>query len=502
MVGRGENERLTGGTAAQLLTLYSSDDKARPTDVADLIPSGHAGKDSPLNMDDIAAYVRKMPELSPDVLRLVFQELAGDSETLLNVSLTCSAWRSLALPSVYRVIDISSHNNGLQPQLERDMSSPVYADYDGRYRPQNLVSRQRAFLRLMVAKPLLAKYVRSFTWTLIWLDFDEQELTGIDLQTWDVFARLVNVTQLDLASLHRNGDDEYVRRNPAVLFPKVRDLRLLGWMHRSLVRAIIMLLDSCKLQSLKLDYLEDEDAYPNGESLGQHAATRLAQQARATNTSVRPNPMTTDGSDVYHDDLILRQETGKAFVFPGPMWLPLYLLSAHAMDSLTHFQVKVPPFDLATDLRNYQTLFRQTASLVVKARGSLRSLMIVFGVRYERPYTGWCGNGRRQRAKRQRWCITMAKLFLEQMLAALNENAFPHLEHIHFEGFVLLKVANLRETADADLTGLFWSIEECRFTNASFVDVPNVQNRRSWHGHDRPRDPDHRFDELLASSWA
>ena len=451
-------------------------------------------------MDDIAAYARDTPELSPDILRLVFRELAGDNETLLNISLTCSAWRSLALPAVYRVVDISSHNDGLQPQLESDTSPPVYADYDGRYRPQNLVSRQRAFLRLMVAKPHLAKYVRSFTWTLVWLDFDEQELTEIDLQTWDIFARLVNVTHLDLASLHRVGDQEYIRQNPAVLFPKVRDLRLLGWMHRSLVRAIIMSLDSCKLQSLKLDYLEDEGAYPNGEALGKHAATRLANQARNTNTSVRPNPMTIDDSNVYHDDLILRQETGKAFIFPGPMWLPLYLLSAHAMDSLTHFQVKVPPFDLATDLRNYQTLFRQTASFVVKARESLRSLMIVFGERYERPYTGWCGNGRRQHANRQRWCITMAKLFLEQMLAALNENAFPQLEHIHSEGFVLLKVANLHEAADVDLAGLFRSIEECRFTNASFVDVPNVQNRRSWHGHDRPWDPDHRFDELLASS--
>lgn len=60
----------------------------------------------------------KMPELPADILRLVFQELVGNNETLLNIELTCSAWHSLALPSVCHAMDISSHNNGRQPQLE------------------------------------------------------------------------------------------------------------------------------------------------------------------------------------------------------------------------------------------------------------------------------------------------------------------------------------------------------------------------------------------------
>lgn len=323
--------------------------------------------------------VREMPELPPDVLQLVFQQLVGDNEALLNISLTCSAWRSLARPSVYRVVDISSHNNGRQFQLECEMRPLVYADYDGEYRPRNLVSRQRAFLRLMVNEPQLARYVRSFTWTLIWLDFDEVDLIDIDLQTWSVFGRMTNVTCLDLASLHRNEDDEYIRENPAALFPKVTDLRLLGWMHRGLVRSILKSLDPGKLQSLRLDYLEDEGAFPNGESLGEHTATRLAHHAKRMDTSHDPHPKTTDGSNIYHDDLILRQETGKAFVFPGPMWLPLHLLSTHGMESLSRLHVKVRPFDMYTDLRSYQTLFQQTASFAAKVRNTLRSLVIVFG---------------------------------------------------------------------------------------------------------------------------
>ena len=448
--------------------------------------------------------VREMPELPPDVLQLVFQQLVGDNEALLNISLTCSAWRSLARPSVYRVVDISSHNNGRQFQLECEMRPLVYADYDGEYRPRNLVSRQRAFLRLMVNEPQLARYVRSFTWTLIWLDFDEVDLIDIDLQTWSVFGRMTNVTCLDLASLHRNEDDEYIRENPAALFPKVTDLRLLGWMHRGLVRSILKSLDPGKLQSLRLDYLEDEGAFPNGESLGEHTATRLAHHAKRMDTSHDPHPKTTDGSNIYHDDLILRQETGKAFVFPGPMWLPLHLLSTNGMESLSRLHVKVRPFDMYTDLRSYETLFQQTASFAAKVRNTLRSLVIVFGEPnglWEPCHPELCGTAYVRRVFCYRpWCIKMAKLFLDQMLTTLNDNAFPLLEEIRFEGFAILERANSREAADAELAGTFQMVEDSRFAKGSFTDISSVQSRTGYHGHDRITDGNCRFEELLAGS--
>lgn len=457
--------------------------------------------------------VREMPELPPDVLQLVFQELAGHYEALLNVSLTCSAWQSLALPSVYREVDISSHNNGRQPQIECEVLPLVHADYDGQFRPRNLISRQRTFLRRMVDQPQLAKYVKSFTWTLIWLDFNEWGLTEIDLQTWDVFSRMTNVTYLDLASLHRHEDDEYVRQNPAVLFPKVRDLRLLGWMHRGLVRAILTSLDSSKLQSLRLDYLEDEGAFPNGESLGEDTATRLAHHSRRrdTNTGYERSPKSTNSSEIYQDDSIIRQETGKAFIFPGPMWLPLYLLSAHSLVSLSHLEVKVPPFSRYTDLRSYHTVFQQTAAFVVKIRETLKSLVIVFGESYilydlyRTPSTHLCGNSRISRKCYKAWCIIVAKHFLQQMLAALNGDAFPRLENMRFEGFALLVTllerAEPHEVADADLAGVFQSIEDCRFADGIFTDISSVQDRKSYHGHDRRTDDVcKRFEKLLADS--
>ena len=450
----------------------------------------------------------KMPELVPDVLQLVFRHLAGDNATLLNVSLTCRAWRSLALPVVFQIVDVSSHNNGRQPQHESSVRPLVYADYDGEFRPQNLVSRQRAFLRLVTDKPELARYVKSFTWTLIWLDnwwesnSDDDTLKEIDRQAWDVFGGMVNVTHLDLASLHHVDEDEYIRQNPAMLFPNVEDLRLLGWMSRGLVRAIITSLDPRKLRSLKSDYLEDEGALPNGESLGEDISIRYAHHASSGNPFKNWRPETNDGSEIYDDDLIIRQETGNAFVFPGPMWLPLYLLSTHAMVSLTHLQVKVAPFSRSVDVRAYNTLFRQTSSFITKTRETLKSLIIVFdehpGLYLEGQLKGGCGTP----SGHNPWCIKMAKLFLEQLLAALNENAFPQLEKIRFEGFHHLEDANAHSAARAGLASVLRSVRESesRFGNTTFTDIKSLSGRKNYHGHNGGPGDDGRFAELLAKS--
>lgn len=98
-----------------------------------------------------------------------------------------------------------------------------------------------------------------------------------------------------------------------------------------------------------------------------------------TNGSSYPSPDAASNSGAVSNDLIKHQEARQACIFPGPMWLPLHILLAHALDSLTHLQVKVPPFDMDIDLRNYLTLFQQTAAFTVKVRETLESIVIVFG---------------------------------------------------------------------------------------------------------------------------
>lgn len=223
-----------------------------------------------------------------------------------------------------------------------------------------------------------------------------------------------------------------------------------------------------------------------------------------TNGSSYPSPNAASNSGVVSNDLIKHQEAEKASIFPGPMWLPLHILLTHALDSLTHLQVKVPPFDMDIDLRNYLTLFQQTAAFTVKVRETLESIVIVFG-ESERTYKGpgneRCRTGRMYRTHCYRpWCIKMAKLFLEQMLAALNGNALSRLEEIRFEGVYIPKDANPHEAANAELEVIFQSIEHCRFISATFTEISSIDGRSSFPGHSSRVSDNGRFSELLADS--
>ncbi|KAF7553099.1 hypothetical protein G7Z17_g3840 [Cylindrodendrum hubeiense] len=295
--------------------------------------------------------------LPADILRLIFENLVGDSTTLACAGLVSRLWRTHSLPLLLKDVDLSSHNNGRLPQYEMPslplLRGVVMSDYSDEYRPRNLVPRQRAFLHLMTDRPELAMHVKTFTWTLVWIDFDEDGLSDIDLGTWDVFSRMQRVARLDLASLHNIHDQPYIRQNPSRLFPAVTHLRLVGWMHRGLVKAIVTSLDASKLCCLKLDHLQEEGALPNGEPMPQDLSSEHLDNPG--------DPYDDEGID---DKLWARQERGDAGIFPGPMWFPLRLLRQHCLASITYLQIKLGPFTESIDLRNSVTMFHETAEFI------------------------------------------------------------------------------------------------------------------------------------------
>lgn len=295
--------------------------------------------------------------LPVDILQLIFDHLVGDTNTLARVGLVSRSWHILSLPFLLKHVDLSSHNNGRLPDYE-DSSFPllrgvVMADYSDEYRPSSLVPRQRAFLHLMTQHPELARHVRAFTWTLVWMDFNDDGLTDIDLRTWDVFGLMQNVARLDLASLHNISDQPYIRQNPARLFPAVTHLRLVGWMHRGLVKAIVTSLDTSRLSCLRLDHLQDEGALPNGEPTPQDVALKHVQS--------QGDPYSDEGID---DKLWARQDRGDAGIFPGPMWFPLRYLRRQCLASMAHIRIRLGPFTDSLDLRNDITMFHETAEFI------------------------------------------------------------------------------------------------------------------------------------------
>jgi hypothetical protein len=459
-----------------------------------------------------------MPILPPDVLRLVFDQFEYDATRILNVSLTCHAWHSLSLPTIYRNVDLSYHNigdgkvfgldGGNEDENEATQryvnGEDVYTDFRASVRPLNLVHRQRAFLRTITAHPELAKHVKSLTWTLVWKDSADSSLTEIDRETWNVFGQLNNVTKLDLASLHNIHDDDLVRQNPSHLFPAVVDLKLVGWMHRGLVKAIFATMNTARLRSLTLDYAQDEGALPDGSPMGVELARRCSSKLAYTGEPA-----------VVSQTLLDRQESGKAFIFPGPMWLPLHILSTARLDSLAHLRVDIAPFSFMVNQQNYITLFRKTADLIRAAGASLRSLVIILESARGLPDAagGKCGTWDIRLWEVYRpWCLKMALAYLHQLVLALSEHTFPMLEHVEFEGFDQLDPAKdagrarcfpqdvpVDSAQAADLGRTREVVRKCPVAaTASFTEIPSMDERPIFNGYINQAFSGH-FDEWEAN---
>lgn len=372
---------------------------------------------------------------SSEILLLVLEHLSDDPVTLCSLGLVCKFLRRLSIQFLLRNVNLASHNNGRLPEQEDDIRGEIYAHHDADLAPPNLLSRQRAFLRLIVTWPHLALHVQSFTWTLIWAG-EGNNLSEIEFQLWHIFSQLINVRHLDLASLHSVTEEPYVRNNPPRLFPAVTQLRLLGWMHRGLFEAIVNALNPTGLQTVILDYLEDEGAFPNGAPMSEGFA-RMHAPHRPGHV---PHDVNYRGS--ISEQLYKRQRIGHAAVFPGPMWSALHLLANRQCTSLKKFVLTMSPFKGCVDLRNYITCFDEAARFLQTVQRTLMSLTIVFGadpLLYEE-YTGGCGTARLIRHRSRAWHITLATYLLDKLLAVLSRADFPSLEIVKFQGFQVIGI--------------------------------------------------------------
>ncbi|KAI1662943.1 hypothetical protein F4813DRAFT_14904 [Daldinia decipiens] len=432
-----------------------------------------------------------------EILQLIFDNLVGETRTLARVGLVSRSWRTLSLPFLLKDVDLSSHNNGRLPEYETPyfplLRGIAMADYSDEYRPRGLVPRQRAFLRLITDRPELAMHVKAFTWTLVWIDFDDDGLTDMDLQTWDVFSRLKNVARLDLASLHNISDQPYIRQNPIGLFSAVTHLRLVGWMHRGLVKAILASLDTSKLGCLELDHLQDEGALPNGEPIPQDFATKYSHH--------QVDPYSDEGID---DKLWARQEQGDAAIFPGPMWFPLRFLRQRRLGSMKHLQIRLGPFTDTLDQRNNITMFHETAKFIRSVKDTLRTISIRLGEHptlhcEDEDLLGSCGTSRITIRQIYRpFCFDLTSAFLHRLLAVLTEERFPHLTQVDLEGFRIIRngTSRLARPPNPDLT---WQcIRDCPFIDEGFTKTANVDYRQPFSGYDYylPETDQDKLDEL------
>lgn len=428
-------------------------------------PATHSHHD-----EDQTSILLGAASIPSDVILVIFEQLVGDSYTLSNIGLTCRAFRQLSLPCLLRDVDVSSHNNGRVPEEECKIRPVVYADYYSYCRPDSLMPRQHAFLRLILDRPELAVYVQSFTWTLLWEGLDEDADSEIEFETWNVFAQLRNVTRLDLASLHQAfyEHQRIARQDPGTLFPAITDLRLVGWMHRSLARAIITALDTSKLRRLDLDCVQDDGATPNGSPIGDDFSQTYSPRQTGTEDPI-----------FIQNDLYRRQEAGQVFIFPGPMWFTLRILSSCNLERLSYLRIRLNKFEQDVDVRNYHTMFQEIAGFILRVHNTLEALVIIRGEcpsHYEE--IPKAGPARRHKLNSQprhlRWDAHMSACFMSQIATALSTKKFPLLANLQLEGFHHIEMAEESQAAGNHLQGMRQNIESAKRNLAMDVDFLNV----------------------------
>ncbi|KAK2767032.1 hypothetical protein FQN54_006350 [Arachnomyces sp. PD_36] len=433
----------------------------------------------------------------PSEVLLLISERLNDSSDLSSLSRVCKYLRQLLFPNLLRTVDLSSHNDGRLPDQEDEFLPEVYADFDDYCRPLKLVTRQRAFLSLMTRRPDLASLVQSFTWTLVWRDFEEESLADIDYELWNVFSGLNNVRQLDLASIHQIDDEPFIRKNPLRLFPGVTNLRLLGWMHRGLVDAIINSLDPASLCTLRLDYLQDEGALPNGDPMARDLAIEYACTGRNKGYNIG-NP----SRDGIPEELYERQKSGLACVFPGPMWAALRRLSSRSCTSLTKFELKIPAFDYDIDMRNYFSCFHETAQFLSTVNQTLRSLTIVFGdsrITYGSKSDGADVTKARSRLQN----ILLATSLLRSLVPVLEHTDFPALTDVLIRGLRILGTDNPREVRQSTVNEARELMRNCSLLSwDTIIGEAKIDYYPAFGGYDNPPDPNivQQFRESLEQS--
>jgi hypothetical protein len=306
-----------------------------------------------------------------DIFLLILEQC--EQSSVHKLSLTSKTVRAKCLPELYREVDLSSHNLGRFPANEDKFRIEQWSNMDDLNRPESLLSQQRSFLRTITKYPKYAAYVRSLSWTLIWYDqYEEQVLTEIDYQIWNVFSRLERVEKLDLAALPQDKPlEQYTRQIPSVLFPLVKELRLTGWMTHKFVANIFDSSNLSELRILSLDALQEEGKLPDGSPMPEEINTGYwYSDWRAKLCKSRM----TDSASTERDFGV---------IFPGPMWLP-FLPLIGKLASLQRLEIRIPPFEearMGEDCPEYESYISVMAELVESVAQHLEKLVIDYSRR-------------------------------------------------------------------------------------------------------------------------
>ncbi|MCJ1368683.1 hypothetical protein MMC16_007828 [Acarospora aff. strigata] len=354
----------------------------------------------------------RLDALPQDIFLEILDICAAHKGALYNLSLTSKSIQNACLPPLYRNVDLSTHNRGRLVEFEDELVRELWADADGDYVPDDARLRQYSFLRTLTAHPEYGAFVRSFTWTLVWTrsPYLTSKLKDIEFSIWNVFSSLTNVQDLDLASLHYNDVEPFVRQNPPRLFFSAVRVRLLGWMNYGLATSILYSIDPSKLEHLALDNLQDEGQYLDGSPMRFDDAERLLDRVETINP---------DGS--------------RAFMFPGPMRHLLKPLEGRCT-ALKYLLLRKAGQEWSRMMGGWspeadEAVYREWASFLCSVKSTLEVFV------FEQSRAPLFGNiSKMWEWERSRTIPPMDERFRRLFLPVLVAGKWPHLQRLEVRG--------------------------------------------------------------------
>ncbi|KAF7865752.1 hypothetical protein EAF04_005917 [Stromatinia cepivora] len=360
--------------------------------------------------------------LATELQKKIIEECA--SADILRLAQTSHDMCDIALPLLYRHVDISCHNErGLFPCTFGSSYSKVLADnpYREVAGKKELGRRQSTFCNAIIKKPSLGSLVLSLTWTCNWCKEIVTDFRELNQKVWNTWMLLVRVQKLDLCSLVAGIDvlefSTLLETIPPSVFPMATSIKIGGNMPYSYFRAWLSSPET--VISLDLNNLQGFRQFKDGWS-----PIRPSEESNIKEDEFRRHPTRSQETVDENGIPVLRHD--------GPMrgHLQPFL---QRFTRLAHLTIRTIGHEDHQDNRwsevREKARYTEIATFVKSVAPTLTTFVFEQGIEVE------FAKGLNNRAQLTKQTgRPMDTYFLSHILPALTEEQWPKLEKLSIRG--------------------------------------------------------------------
>lgn len=381
------------------------------------------------------ADIAVLGQLATHISSIVADEMAAQ---------TSSEMRSITLLVLYSSVDLSCHRDegtfasGLTV-VESD--NPLRVERDGRV--DQIIRRQLAFVRTILAHPEYALLIKSLAWTF--LNLLDESHNGEEVKerpVWKCFKAMRNVEILDFCSLAMSREVH----TPPPLFSSAKKISLGGLMSFAMASSILHSGNPEFITFLELNDVQDHGQLRKGKSLLGNEKPSVLRETMYPNKTPK----------IRH---------------PGPMRDHLRILTGKCLSLKTLILRSVRQDYIACNFwwsPLDEIRYKQWAAFVDSVRNTLRTFEFEQGLpaRYHIP--GGCTYGHRQLPRQS--IRPMDDRYLRYIAPVLFHGSWPELKDVVIRG---VGGSVQDHFVDCNNGGDFWRIAESQHRLQQALE-PNV----------------------------